>query len=180
MLHAYLAALALATTALAASGCGGSSSKTASTAAAASSGITTQASTQTAAKTESGKQLTSAQLIAAGDVICARLNAQLEATHIRANRELAVVLPQAAAHEQAAAAELAGLVPPTTMARDWQLVVTEMRRASEDSVKLGDYVRTKNIRTGKGTPLVAEINVALQRVGRTARRDGFKQCSKEA
>ena len=84
MLHSQLAALALAATTLAVSGCGGSSKTEPAK--------TTASTTSGTAKTESGAPLTRAEFIARGEAICAHANAELNSHPIRSPKESALSL----------------------------------------------------------------------------------------
>lgn len=181
-----LTALALAAAGLAASGCGGSSSKTGSisTSADATTGTATSASAPATTttpviiakvKVASGKPLTRAQWIAKGDAICARVNAELETVSSKTIAELRRTLPQSAAYERVAVAELAKLVPPTAMVNDWQQFLTDTLQSAEDAVKLGESV-------GPGqdvlkSPLATTIRAVREQMTKVAKRDGFKACS---
>jgi predicted outer membrane protein len=113
MLQAQFVVLALVIIVTAA-GCGSAKGKTPAT----TSSYTATATT--ASETQSGKPLTRAEWIAAGEAICKRTNAQLGSLHIKSLKDYARVLPQAASYDQAESSELGRLVPPASMASDWK------------------------------------------------------------
>jgi hypothetical protein len=184
VLHVSLAALALATTVLAASGCG-RSSKPATTTAATSAPQTTSSTTVDAESTPTptvaavkpavGKPLSRARWIAKGEAICTRLNAQLAARTVKSPTEFAVVLPQAAAYERAELAQLIKLVPPASEAGDWQKFLTETQQWAENSTKLGQIAQA-----GKFTlalPLVTTTRKLHEHLAHLASHKGFKECA---
>jgi hypothetical protein len=183
MLLMYLAALALAATVLAASGCGGSSkSGSTSTSASAPTTTTTTASTSTTppattttVKVAAGKPLTHAQWIAKGDAICARLNAELAANTVKSTAEFARVLPVAAADEQAELAQLVKLVPPTSKTKDWQEFLTGTQEWAANSYKLAESSQSGSF-TLKA-PLVATTRKIHETLAHLAQHEGFKECS---
>jgi hypothetical protein len=180
-----LAALVLATTALAAAGCGSSSkSGSATTAASTAAPSTTVATTTTSNRlppavtvpVASGKPLTRAQWLAKGDAICAHLFKELKPLSIKGTEELPRVLPQAAAYERAAVAELAKLVPPASKARHWQTILRTTLRSAEAEAKLAEYGKLGAAITKSP---VATAMIALQKhLGEMAKHEGFKVCSR--
>jgi hypothetical protein len=184
-----LATLALAVTTLAISGCGSSSdsesksnpTNTAATTAPVSN-TTVDTSTPVArvppVKVASGKPLTRAQWISAGDKICARLNAQLEATPVKGAKTFAVVIPQVAAYERTEVAELAKLVPPPTARDQWEEILTETLQLAENTAALGKTAQTSQF-TFK-TALVASTAKIRAELLADTKRIGFKECSSNA
>lgn len=179
MFYARLAALALAATSLAAIGCGGSS-KVGSTNASQATASTTSSATSVASttgtvKAASGTSLGYSQWIAKGDAICARLNAQLTASPVKAIQEFARALPQAAAYERIEYAQLAKLVPPPSKAADWQQFLTDTRLWAEDSAKLGEIAQAHKFSIGM--QLVSKSRSLHEQLAKIAKQDGFKTCS---
>lgn len=179
MLHAHLAALALAVTTLAASGCGESSKTGSATTAAAAAATTattaTPPTTTTSVKPASGKSLTRTQLIAKGDAICARAHTKLSAMSASTQKEFARLLPQAAIYDNTESNELSELVPPASMAHDWAQIISSAHLYGEYISRVADYARANNFRSA--TPLLhASENVQKQLIA-VATHDGFKHCS---
>jgi hypothetical protein len=175
-------ALALATTMLGAAGCGSSSKDgTSSTAASttASSTIATAPAplpTTTAALTiATGKPLTHAQLIAAGDPICARANLKLKTMSSATRQDTARLLPQAAGYEHIQATELSKLVPPASLASDWKQIVAGIQKFSELSIKASEYLQAKN--TSAAASIVQAANITQRQLTAIAKRNGFKACA---
>ncbi len=191
MLHAQLAAAALATASLAAAGCGGSSktqsvAATSTTAASSAPASSAQASpppvttnvrpaTGTKVKIASGAPLPLHTWIAKSNEICARLSAELGAIKVSKTAEIVRVLPQAAAYERAAVLQLARLVPPASRVAGWQRYLDIMMERSQDSLKivqlasLGDAISR--------APIFAAVS-ALQHERRAiAQRAGVDECA---
>jgi hypothetical protein len=144
-----LAALALAATTLAASGCGGS--------------------------TSSSKSLTRLELVARGDAVCRRVNAKLAATTIRSKRDYA----RLAVYEQAAVAEMRKLTPPASMANGWRQVVTGAQTLANATAKIGEYSLADAFRGTPATrsAYTAAAEGTRQMVA-AAQREGFKDCAR--
>ena len=177
-----LAAMAVAAAALTAAGCG--SSKSSHT-----TGTTTAAQTTTTAtpapapvpangqeiKVASGTPLSHATLISKGDAICTRANAKLSTSTARTQEDFARLLPQSASYERTEASELSKLVPPSSLAPDWQHIITDLQKFSELSSRAGEYAAVKNFQAA--LPLAVAGNKAQQDMVTIAKRDGFKVCS---
>jgi predicted lipid-binding transport protein (Tim44 family) len=182
MLHIRLAALGLVTTALVAAGCG-SSSKTSSTQkSAANSAVSTPAVSTpaspptTKAKLATGKALTKAQLIAKADAICARSNAKTSAIPARSVQDLPRVLPQVAIYNRAEAAELAKLVPPSSLTHDWSQMINDLELHSHYSEEVVQLMKSSKPEAA-GQPF-HQSTVVLEDLLTRARHDGFKRCSR--
>lgn len=181
MLHAHLAALALAAAMFSASGCGSSSKTESTTTSAATPQSTTTAPTVPAptsreeVKVQAGKPLSRAAWIAQGDAICSRANIKLSSTTAKTQQDFARLLPQAAAYERAEATELSKLVPPTATASDWQQVVVGIQKFGEFSARAGEYARVNNFNAA--LPIATAGNNAQRQFTAIAKRDGFKVCS---
>jgi hypothetical protein len=186
VLQVHLAALTLAVVVLAVSGCGNSSKSATATPSSAAAATTptssatstptpTPKTTLTAVKLATGRPLTHAELLARGDSICTRLNAQLAASSVTSVRQLGQVLPQAAAYERAEFAKLVRLVPPSVDAADWQKFLTETQQWAEDSTLLGQSARTAEFTLNE--PLVGITRRLHEHLARRAKQEGFKECS---
>jgi hypothetical protein len=159
MLHPRLAAIALTATALAVSGCGGSS------------GSTTSSATST-----SSKPLTREELINQVDTICAHVNARRASTHYTTPQTVVSLAPQLASYEQAAAAELTKLIPPPSMASVLQLIATNTRALATDTVKLGEYAKSQD--TAAANALYSSMQASHQQIVSAARENDFTECTK--
>jgi uncharacterized protein with von Willebrand factor type A (vWA) domain len=115
-----LAVLALATTTLAASGCG-----------------------------SSAKPLTRAELTAKADAICKTVTTRLAKNTIRTQQDIARVAGELAAFEQVALTNLSKLVPPATLADDWKQFVAGAQTLAENTSKIGEYAKANNLKASK-------------------------------
>lgn len=172
MLHTQVAMLALTVAALATSGCG--SSKTESTATTTTAASTNPATT-TAPTVATGTPLSRTRWIAAGDAICENVQNKLEALKSRTTAQLKRVLPQAAIYYAAEAESLSKLVPPKTMAHDWEQIINDVHL-------YGEYTSTavQNINAHHETltpSFRAKVASIQTNMITTAKRDGFKWCS---
>jgi hypothetical protein len=116
-----MGALALAVTALAVWGCGGSS-----------------------------KPLTRAELTAKANAICMTVNAKLASKTIKSQADLARVAPELASFEQAALTQLSKLVPPAALESDWKQFVAGAQTLAENTAKLGEYAKANNLKGARG------------------------------
>jgi hypothetical protein len=155
MSRPLLAALALAATALTASGCGGSAGST--------------------------KPLTRSELIARGDAICRRINAKISTITVSSAQDYARLAPPLAAYEQTAVAEMRKLTPPASMANDWKQIVTGAQMLADGTAKLGEYAQTSNPFQAHQTPSVHAAFVATtegaKQIVTAAQREGFNDCA---
>lgn len=119
--------------------------------------------------------MTRAQLIAKADAVCVQLNAQLAANVVNKANSFAVALPQAAAYEHAESVQLAKLVSPSSMAKDWHSFLAETQRWAQDTAKLGAAARAGHF--NPGSPLVTLATKTHSNLVSIAKRAGFKQCS---
>jgi hypothetical protein len=173
MSRTQLAAIAVAATALAISGCGGSS-KTSATA------TTTAASTPPASTADTappnGKPLTRAALIAAGDAICARANAKTIVLQASSIKELARIYPQVAIYHRAEAAELKKLVPPASLANDWSRMISDLERQSRYVNEVARDINKQDERAARHPFEMADTTIGD--LIETGKRAGFAHCSK--
>jgi hypothetical protein len=180
MLQNLVATLAVAMTLVTLSACG-STSKTSSNTAAPS--ATTASSDQPVSapasseeiRIDTGKPLSRSAWIAKADAICLRTNIKLSSTTARTQQDFARLLPQAAAYERAEATELSKLVPPPSMARDWQQIVIGIQKFGEFSARAGEYARVNNF--SAALPIATAGNNAQREFVAIAKQDGFKVCS---
>ena len=187
-----LTVLAIATTMLAASGCG-NSSKTVSTTISGSTAATTNAAETTSeakapvttpapsapvkvatVQVATGTPLAKAQWIAAGDAICAHLQTELAANPVKGTKTFAVVFPQAAALERVEVSELGKLVPPRSNTKDWQTLLTKSLESAENTATLGRAAQTREIKLDD--PLIVTTTKIDGEIHVIAKRDGFKHC----
>jgi hypothetical protein len=187
VLLAYLAALVSAATAFAASGCG-ESSKTSSTTNAQKTTTAVVGQVKTiqsspppvetrvqTVKMAAGKPLTLAQWTEQSNTICSHLTAKLSTMTVKTISDFARVLPTTAVYEHNEYAELAKLVPPASMAKDWQVLLTLTLQGSTNSAELG-----KEAQAGKfniNSALVTATTNDDERINHIAKRDGLKACA---
>jgi hypothetical protein len=117
--HTRLTAVALATAALAASGCG------------------------------SAKPLTRAELAAKADAICKTVSAKLASKTIKTQQDIARVAPELASFEQSALSDLSKLVPPAELENDWKQFIAGAQTLAENTSKLGEYAKTNNLKQAR-------------------------------
>jgi hypothetical protein len=183
MLYAQLAALALAATALVASGCGGSSKSQSSSSSTIAAATTTTATAAPAPTTPSttvavatGKPLSRSQLIAQGDAICARTTTKLLPITIESKSQFERLIPQIAIYDKTEATELSKLVPPASMARDWTQIVNDIHLYGEDISRVAQDYQANN-ENAAGQLYHTAVDIVLEQRTAVAKRDGFKHCS---
>lgn len=184
MSRTRLAALTLAATALAASGCGGSSKNTASpsatattgTIAAGGAGASESIPSPASIKAATGKPLSRARFIAAADAICAKTNTKLAAVTVITSKELARQLPQVVIYDATETDELSKLVPPASLAQDWSRILNDFHRFTEYSRAVAKDVQAKNIKAA--SPSIVAAQKLHQELNATATRDGFRHCNR--
>jgi outer membrane murein-binding lipoprotein Lpp len=145
-----LVAGAAVATALAVSGCGGSSSK----------------------------PLTRAELTVKANAICRTVTTKLRSKTARTNQDIARIAPELAGFEQTALSELSKLVPPASMANDWQRFVAGAQTLAENTARLGEYAKTNNLKAAR--PLITSSEAVQRQMQTTARRQGLKDCEQVA
>jgi hypothetical protein len=119
--HMGIGALALAATALAVCGCGGSS-----------------------------KPLTRAELTVKANAICETVNAKLASKTIKSQADIVRVAPELASFEQAALTQLSKLVPPTVLESDWKQFVAGAQTLAENTAKLAEYMKANDLKSAHG------------------------------
>jgi hypothetical protein len=177
MLHTQLAALALAASAVIASGCGSSKTETTTTTASATTAstaaTTTPAVNTTPVKVTTGIPLSRTVWLSQGEAICASTAAKLATLSARTQAQLMRELPLAAAYDLVESEELSKLVPPKSMAHDWELIVTDLHLSSEYTNQAALYIKTTHNIDGPAYTKASHFN---HEVAIIAKRDGFKQC----
>jgi hypothetical protein len=141
-----LASVLLATTTMVIAGCGGSGAK----------------------------PLTRAELTAKANAICKTVTGKFASKSLNSQQQLASVVPQLAGFEQKALAELSKLVPPAELADDWKKFVDGAETLAENTAKLSEYVKAKNLK-GAGS-LITRSEATQAQMRATARRDGIVGC----
>jgi hypothetical protein len=147
--HRSRAAIALTAIALAASGCGSSS-----------------------------KPLTRAELTAKANAICKTVTAKMASKSAKNEQQISQVAGELASFEQTALADLSKLVPPAELETDWKKFVSGAQTLAENTAKLGEYAKAKNLKAGKVLILSSE-NTQKQMVV-IAKRDGLTACEQVA
>jgi hypothetical protein len=178
MLHVQLAALALATTALAAAGCG-STSKQSSTDGSVGGSTTTMTATATSSKPITPQPLTRAKLIAQANVICRQVNARrakMRIMEIKTPQDYARFVPPFASYQQAMFAKLDKLIPPASMAKDWIQILAQAKTLADDMTRIGEYAKANEI--GEVDGMLPPSTKAQEQMIVTAKRDGFKDCAR--
>lgn len=126
--HRALTATALAATALAVSGCGGSS-----------------------------KPLTRAELTAKADAICKTVSAKLAGKTVNTVQGIARTAPELASFEQTELTQLGKLIPPTAIESDWKAFIAGGQRLAENTSKLGEYAKANNLKAARGLIAASEV-----------------------
>jgi hypothetical protein len=149
MARTRLVAVALAAVALTISSCGGSS-----------------------------KPLTRAELTAKANAICTTVTVKLATKTIKSQQDIARIAPELASFEQSALVGLSKLVPPAELEADWKQFVAGAQTLAENTAKLGEYARAKNLKAARG--LILSSQAIQQKMVATAKRDGLKACEQVA
>jgi hypothetical protein len=147
--HRGKVGIALTTIALAASGCGSSS-----------------------------KPLTRAELTAKANTICKAVTAKMSSKSASTEQQISRVASELASFEQTELADLSKLVPPAELETDWKKFVAGAQTLAENTAKLGEYAKAKNLKAGKALILSSE-NTQKQMVV-IAKRDGLTACEQVA
>lgn len=156
--------IAVLGTTLAVSGCGGSSG-------------------------DGSKSLTSAELVAKANPVCARITAKIayysnlkpaNSKDLVSASAIASAAPQIAAVERAAQADLAKLTPPTAMAGDWKLMVADIGKIAQYTAQLGELATAKNPRSSGAGAVLAAAAKTVQHMHAIAGKGGLTECAKVA
>jgi|HubBroStandDraft_3_1064219.scaffolds.fasta_scaffold44031_2 hypothetical protein len=122
----------------------------------------------------SAKPLTRAELTAKANAICRTVSAKLATNTIKNAQEMARTAPKLASFEQNALSELSRLVPPAALESDWQAFIAGAQKLAENTAKLGEYAKTKNLRAAGA--LIAMSENIQQRMLKIVKRDGIRDC----
>lgn len=144
-----LSAVALAATVLVASGCGSSS-----------------------------KPLTRAELTMKANAICKTVTTKLASKTIKTQQDIGRVAGELASFEQTALTDLSKLVPPAELENDWKQFVAGAQTLAENTAKLGEYAKAKNLKAARG--LIVSSTAVQHQMQATAKRDGLKECEQVA
>lgn len=147
--HRSKAAIALTVTALAASGCGSSS-----------------------------KPLTRAQLTAQANAICKTVTAKIASKSVSTEQQISRVASELASFEQTALTNLSKLVPPAELEADWKRFVSGAQTLAENTAKLGEYAKSKNLKSAKA--LIVSSESTQKQMVVIAKRDGLTACEQVA
>jgi hypothetical protein len=141
-----MGAAVLAATALAVSGCGGSSSK----------------------------PLTRAELTAKANAICKTVTEKLSKKSVKSVQEVARIATELASSEQSSLTELSKLVPPTELESDWKAFVAGADKLAENTAKLGEDAKANQFKAAGG--LITSSEKTERQMLEIAKRDGIKNC----
>jgi hypothetical protein len=178
MLHSQLAALALAATTLAASGCGGSSKIGSSSASVAASTTTATTTTTTTTTAASGKPVTPADaiVIAKAGAICKRIRARSTSLRFGTRQAIARSLSQFASYQRAALAELRKLVPSASLAHEWQEFEAAAHVLAADMTRAGEYAKAYHFAAVK--PLASRIAADKVNMTTLAKHEAITGCER--
>jgi hypothetical protein len=126
----------------------------------------------------SSKPLTRAELTAKANAICKTVAAKVSSKSANNEQQIARVASELASFEQTALVNLSKLVPPAELETDWKQFVSGAQTLAENTAKLGEYARSKNLKAGKALILSSE-NTQKQMVA-IAKRDGLTACEQVA
>jgi hypothetical protein len=172
-----LAALALAASALAGSGCGGAakpSSQVSQTASSSSSSA--RAQTPTAPESPSSPSSRS-ELIARADAICRRVNAKRASITITRPQDIPLDIPPLAAYEEAAVSAMRQLTPPASMANGWKQIVAASQTVADVTTKVGNAAKAGKLESTRS--LDGVLTSATEQMLNTAKREGFTDCAQK-
>ncbi len=175
------AALALAALALGAAGCGGSKKSSSQTEAATTSASQTQTTTTPTSTSTTTNTVTppggaeGTAFVAKADLICHRVNIKRASTRITTAATIVRLVPQLAAYERAAYAELGKLTPPAAMVDDWKKLVSAAETYARDSGKVATSLQARNLKLA-GSQL-ASASTAQSHMLAIAKRNGFTDCA---
>ncbi len=147
--HSRKAVIALTVTALGASGCGSSS-----------------------------KPLTRAELTAKANAICKTVTAKIASKSANTEQQLSREANELASFEQTALVGLSKLVPPAELETDWKQFVSGAQTLAENTAKLGEYAKAKNLKAAKA--LIVSSEETQKQMVAIAKRDGLTACEQVA
>jgi hypothetical protein len=126
----------------------------------------------------SAKPLTRAELTAKANAICKTVAAKLSSKSISSEQQISHVAGELAAFEQTALAGLSKLVPPAELETDWKEFVSDAQTLAENTAKLGEYARAKDLKAAKA--LILSSEATQKQMVTIAKRDGLAACEKVA
>jgi hypothetical protein len=121
--------------------------------------------------------LTRAELIAKADLICWRVNSKRASITISEPQDFERLIPQLATYQLTAAAEMQKLRPPASMANGWNQIVADAQTVARISAQFRTYAAAS---TSTSKPLTSVMAGALERMQKVAKREGFRDCAKQA
>jgi hypothetical protein len=175
MLYKHVIALAVMGTAFAVSGCGESSKGTSTASQATIAVATGSTGARVTVAEKPGKQLSRSELVAQGDAICYRLNAKRSAITLSRPGDYERLVPPLAAYELAGATEMGRLVPPASMASDWQKMVAGSRTIANATGRFRTYAEANAGKLAHAIDLV--LGKGIDELTHAAKHAGFKECS---
>jgi hypothetical protein len=126
----------------------------------------------------SPKPLTRAELTAKANAICKTVTAKIASKSVSTEQQISRVAGELASFEQAALADLSKLVPPMELENDWKRFVSGAQTLAENTAKLGEYAKTKNLKAAKG--LILSSEATQKQMVAIAKRDGLTACEQVA
>lgn len=122
----------------------------------------------------SSKPLTRAELTAKANAICKTVTAKISSKSASTEQQISREASELASFEQTALANLSKLVPPAELETDWKLFVSGAQTLAENTAKLGEYAKTKNLKAAKG--LIVSSEATQKQMVVIAKRDGLTAC----
>lgn len=126
----------------------------------------------------SPKPLTRTELTAKANAICKTVTTKISKRSASTEQQIARVASELAAFEQTALADLSKLVPPVELERDWKQFVSGAQTLAENTAKLGEYAKAKNLKAAKA--LIVSSESTQKQMVAIAKRDGLNACEQVA
>jgi hypothetical protein len=134
----------------------------------------------------SGAQST-AQLVARADPICEGTNAKRTAAEASLGHATSLANPTAltgvaktapglAAYDTTAVEQLRRLQAPASLARYWQAMLSDLQQLAEDTARLGEYAKEKNVKAAEG--LLSGSRTTRRQLVALAARTGLTPCAR--
>lgn len=173
-----LVALGLAVSALAANGCGKSSSTDATrTQSSATQASTTQIATQPAATTGTKNQEPNAVMLDNANELCERINSRRSSEKAETDSAIATVAKEQAKFEQTVAVEMAKLTPTApSLVNAWKQIVAAAQVLTNDTAKIGEYAKAGQLSSPTGRALIAQRHAVENHAQLIAAHVHIKQC----
>ncbi|HLH15033.1 MAG TPA: hypothetical protein VKV16_09610 [Solirubrobacteraceae bacterium] len=135
----------------------------------------------------SSHPLTVGELTSKADLICERDNAKREelgrrvstASSLRSAGVLEAIAesaPRVASYEMGAVSELSELQPPSSLSREWDRLVGDLRELAKDTARLGEYAKQRNATAAE--QLLAKSRGSRQRALSIATRHALAPCGR--